>query len=172
MFSSYDEFIAASSPYLEYCSAFIALHKLEDEVTADHICYKCCSAEEYDQLRALLEVYPPAKYFYQVNLSKRRVAYIGLEQSIPLRTGAIKFIELADKKGNEEVCGFHHVELYPLHMSYESLVKHLEERGEKPELKERPHHTTYDITLSNGFIIRLTNQPLIKKIAEEELLRF
>jgi len=172
MFKSYDEFLTTSTPYLNYCDQFISSHKLEEEVITDHICYKCESNEEYEHLRSLLEA-SPAKYIYQVNLSKRRVAYIGLKQSIQLKNGEIKFIELSDKKdGVEEVTGFHHVEIYPLKMSYENLVDLLKQRGEKAELKERPHHTTYDITLSNGFVIRLTDKPLIKKIAEEELLKF
>lgn len=168
MFESYEEFIAASSPYLEYCNQFIALHKLEAEVIADHICYKCQSREEYEHIRSILEASPSAKYFYQINLSKRRVGYIGLEQSIPLKKGGIKYIELADAKADaDEVYGFHHVEIYPLTMTYENFVILLQQRGEEAELKERPHHTTYDITLPNGFIIRLTDMPLIEKIIKE-----
>jgi predicted metalloenzyme YecM len=165
--SDYDEFIVTSTPYLEYCNEFISLHKLEDEVMVDHICYKCRSGEEYEDIRSILEESPPSKYLYQVNLSGRRVAYFGLQESIPLKKGGIKYIELADVKDADEVYGFHHVEIYPLTMSYENLVLLLQQRGEKAELKKRPHHTTYDITLPNGFIIRLTEVPLIEKIVKE-----
>jgi hypothetical protein len=172
MFESYEKFIVGASPSLEYCDQFIVAHKLEDEVIIDHICYKCQSTEEYEHLRSLLEA-GPAKYLYQVNFSKRRVAYFGLKKSIVIKTGEIKFIELSDKKaGIDEVTGFHHVEIYPLKTSYENLVGLLKQKGENPVLKERPHHTTYDITLSGGFVIRLTDKPLIKKIVEEELLNY
>ncbi len=35
--------------------------------------------------------------------------------------------------------------------------------------EENPHHPTHDVILPNGFIIRLTHEPLIEKIISSEM---
>ena len=49
----------------------------------------------------------------------------------------------------------------------ENLIKYLKNHGLKVDEIVRPHHTTHDIRLSNGFIIRLTKEPLAEKIKAE-----
>jgi len=169
MIRSYEEFVENSLPYLQLCEQFIAEHGLERKVVIDHICYKCRSSAEYGQMRAMLESNPPSLYFYQVYLAKRRVAYLKLQNGLPIKGGTVNFIELADKKPTkEDVLGFHHAELYPIQGTYKGLLKTLKTQGVDLVLKERPHHTTHDI-ISGEFIVRLTDKPLIHKIIKEEM---
>lgn len=165
----YEEFVENSLMYLQLCEQFIAKYGLGGKVIVDHICYKCGSLAEYERMRAMLESNPPSLYFYQVYLAKRRVAYLKLQTGIPINGGTVNFIELADKKPvKEDALGFHHVELYPVQGTYKGLLKTLKTQGVDLVLKERPHHTTYDI-LSGKFIIRLTDKPLIQKIVKKEM---
>jgi predicted metalloenzyme YecM len=176
MIRSYEQFVENSLPYLKVCEQFLTQYSLQGKVIVDHICYKCKSSAEYQRMRAILESNPPSLYFYQVYLASRRVAYMKLQNGLPITGGTVNFVELADKKQAEEkVLGFHHVEIYPVPNarmgvagSYSNLVRGLEQRKVKLELKERPHHTTHDI-LVGKFIIRLTDKPLIQKIVQEEM---
>jgi hypothetical protein len=171
MFDTFAQLVEASQPYLRLCDDFITKHDLKQTVTADHICFKCQSSLEYERVRALLERDPPSRYCYQVWLAGRRVAYLGFRAGLVLKSGLVVMcIELADiKPSGGETPGFHHMEIYPSGLSYGDLVHRLEHGGEQLVLKTRPHHTTHDIQCENGFIIRLTDRPLIKKIIDEEL---
>jgi len=170
MFNTFAELVAASQSYLTLYDDFIARHALILSVIADHICFKCHSSHEYEHVRAVLERDPPSRYSYQVWLAGRRVAYLGFRVGLPLKSSSIMCIELADAKPfGREAGGFHHLEIYPTRISYDDLLMKLEREGERPILKMRPHHTTHDIVCSNGFTIRLTDRPLIKKIVDEEL---
>lgn len=169
-FESFESFEREASVYITVSDKFIVDHKLDGQVIIDHICFKCESSEEYDSLRKIFEVDPSCKYLYQVNLSGRRVAYLGLRKGFTAKQGEIMCIELADKKpGHEDRLGFNHVEIYPKTMGYDELVESLVNQGVNASLKTRPHHTTHDISLPDGFMIRLTDQPLIKKITTQEL---
>ncbi len=170
MICSFEEFTEKSLPYLKLCEQFITKYGLEGEVVVDHICFKCASASEYNKMRIFLEADPPSLYFYQVCLAKRRVAYLRLRKGLPIKNGTVSFIELADKKPlKEDALGFHHAELYPVRFGYPWLLGRLRDQGVNLVLKERPHHTTHDIFSESGFIIRLTDKPLIQKILQEEM---
>lgn len=170
MINVYSDLIEAAAPYLKMCENFLQKHNLQDKTITDHICYKCHSSNEYDWLRQLLESDPTSMYCYQVFIAGRRVSYLKLKSPIKVETGNLAFIELADKKIiKEEQLGFHHVEIFPISVGYDELICQLKEQGETVVLRKRSHHTTNDIVLSNGFIIRLTDMPLIKKIIQNEL---
>lgn len=170
-FLTFAAFIEAAAQSLELTRDFLDTHGLTEQVVVDHICYKCQDSTEYEAMRALLEQNPPSAFLIQTILSGRRVAYIGLREGLSVGSHHIMWIELADKRPIEdEETGFHHIEMYPLHMSYDQLVFKLQAEGEQAILKERPHHTTHDIRLREGLIVRLTDMPLIKKIVAERQL--
>lgn len=171
MFERFEVFAELSRPFVEACCQFAKRHGVQDRVVLDHICFKCASSADFESMRSLLERRPPSAYLYQTYLAGRRVAYIGLLAGLPTSLGgALKCVELADKKpGATEQSGFHHVEIYPVGISRHALVVLLQQAGVNITLKERPHHTTYDIALPDGFLIRITDVPLIRKIAEREL---
>ena len=170
MFDSFEKFTVAATPFIQQCDAFIAKHGLDGQVMVDHLCFKCGSASEYEGMRAMLEVAPSTAFVYQVQLSGRRVAYVGLREGVVSSTNPIRFIELSDKKpGADETAGFHHAELYPTAFGYDQLIQRLEDGGEVIERQYRPHHTTHDLVLPGGFILRFTKRPLIEKIVEEQL---
>ena len=170
MFVSFEEFTVAAAPFIQQCDAFIAKHGLHDAMMIDHLCYKGGSASEYEQMRAMLEATPPSAFVYQVQLSGRRVAYVGLREGVVSSNNSIRFIELSDKKpGVDESAGFHHVGIYPTTSGYDQLIQKLGDGGEIIQRQYRPHHTTHDLVLPGGFILRLTQRPLIEKIVEEQL---
>jgi hypothetical protein len=170
MFKTFEQFVEDASSHLEMSSGFVAKHRLRDSVVVDHICYKSASSHEFDYLRKLMECDPPSSHLHQVFLSGRRVAYFSLRVGLPVRgCGAVRYIELCDKKPmQEERAGFHHVEIYPSTMPYETLLKQLHDDGVHAVLKRRPHHTTHDLVLPSGLVIRLTDKPLIKTIVTRE----
>ena len=148
----------------------VSKHELQGAVMVDHICFKCGSGSEYEQVRAVLEASPATAYIYQVQLSGRRVAYVGLREGIVSVNNPIRFVELSDKKpGADEAGGFHHAEIYPMALEYHQLIERLEDGGETVQLQVRPHHTTHDLVLPGGFILRFTQRPLIEKIVEEQM---
>ena len=67
----------------------------------------------------MLEAAPRSAFVYQVQLSGRRVAYVGLREGMVSVNYPILFIELSDKKPDaDETAGFHHAEVYTLTSDY------------------------------------------------------
>lgn len=151
----------------------------------DHFSYKCREVREYDALRSRFEEYTDGwqgcRFFHQTIISGRRVAVIGLTEPIETPFGKLKYLELSEPKPmSVDQGGFDHVEIYALHQSIEQMAAYLngcpDMRGAFVK-KARPHHTTYDaFIMASGrrrdqqdFILRLTDGPLVAKIAEEML---
>ena len=163
-----EEFYEGSKKFVEIFDAFAAKLAIVGRAQADHICYKCGSKESFEQMRAMFE--SESRYVYQSIISKRRIAVIRLTQSIETSLGTINFLELSDQKpDNSQHDGFDHIEAYPVGWSYDDMVKEFEAR-EKVIKVERPHHSTHDIDIGNGFLFRCTHEPLIEKIKSQELL--
>jgi len=131
---------------------------------ADHICYKCGSSENFEKIRKMFE----DCRLTQDIIAGRRITYIILKKSIRTELGEIKFLELSDQKpdGSQKE-GFDHVEVYPKFGSYMDFVNEMESLGVNLRKVVRPHHTTYDADIDNGFLIRLSEEPLIEKIKKE-----
>jgi predicted metalloenzyme YecM len=160
--------ITAAEPSTLPLLEFLYNNDLDKVLEADHICFKCASTGEYDAMRHMLEFSPQFCYMHQSFISGRRVAYFRFTEGFPFGERSISYLELSDKKPDEdEVAGFHHIELYPVTGTLQQLIAMINEKHVAGALKERPHHTTYDVTLHNGFIIRLCDVPLIQKIAQE-----
>ena len=82
--------------------------------------------------------------------------------------GEIDLIELSDQRPDgSQTEGFDHIEIYPTIGTYDELVEDFVGRG--IEIKEvvRPHHTTHDINISGGFLVRLTRVSLYDKVPGE-----
>ncbi len=147
--------------------AFARKHALEGKAAADHICYKCGSSDTFERLRALFEY--ESAYEYQSIISKRRIAYIRFKEGIETVLGTIMYLELSDQKPDgSQKDGFDHIEVYPVVGTYDELVMLLEETETVIKV-ERPHHTTHDVELNEGFIFRCEHEPLIEKIKREEM---
>ena len=161
------EFYEGSKKFIELFDAFAKKHELLGKAQADHICYKCDSKESFEQMRALFE--GESDYAYQSIISKRRIAIIRLKVGIETALGTIFFVELSDQKpDNSQEDKFDHIEAYPVGWSYDDMVK-IFEVSEKVVKVERPHHTTHDIDIGEGFLFRCTHGPLIEKIKTEEM---
>ena len=163
-----NDFYAAGEEVIKEVNAFARKHQLSGAVKVDHICYKCDSERSFEERRRWFE--GESEYFHQAIISKRRIAYLRLRRGIGSNLGMINFVELADQKPDgSQTDVFDHVEIYPVVGTYEELVAKLEQAGESVLKVERPHHTTHDITLPSGFLVRLCREPLIEKIKREEM---
>ncbi len=162
-----EDFYALSQPHVDNFNLFAKKHGLEGITKADHICYKCDSIESFESMRALLEQH--SDYFYQSPISKRRISVIKLKQGIETVLGTINFLELSDQKPDgSQKNGLDHIEVYGTAISYDEMVAKLS-KSEKVIKVERPHHTTHDIEISESFLFRCTQGPLIEKIKQEEM---
>jgi hypothetical protein len=84
--------------------------------------------------------------------------------------GGIWFLELADQKPDfSQTSGFDHIEIYPTDCSVDALVASVESYGVELKKIERPHHTTFDITIGDDFKVRLECGPLVEKIKVNEM---
>ncbi len=147
---------------------FVHTHALHNTLIADHIGYKCSSTKHFEMLRALLEAH--SEYVYQSIISERRIAVIKLKKSILTTCGPIYFLELSDQKpDHSQKDGFDHLECYPTSETVEMLATYLTEKQITIDKVVRPHHTTYDSSLSDNFKLRLEAEPLINKIVREEI---
>ncbi len=160
-------FYAQAKEATEHFDLFFKKHGLGGLALADHVCYKCGSAKEFEEVRAILE--KGAAYMHQATISGRRIAYVKLAAPLPTGLGDVWFVELSDQKPDgSQSSGLDHLELYPVApTTYDMLVDLLQKGGEQLVHVERPHHTTHDITLPSGLIIRLEPGPLIEKIKGE-----
>ena len=164
----YGDFYAAGDETAKEINAFARKHSLTGAARVDHIGYKCDSARSFEDRRRSLEA--QSEYFHQAFISGRRIAYLRLRRGLGTQLGMVNFVELADQKPDgSQTDGFDHAEIYPLLGTYDELVAKLERAGERVHKVERPHHTTHDITLPSGFLIRLCKEPLIEKIKREEM---
>lgn len=161
------DFYTQAEPYVRLFDAFAERHQLVPKAQADHICYKCDSSATFETIRALFE--RESGYIYQSLISKRRIAVIRLPSPIETVLGPIHFLELSDQKpDNSQDNRFDHIEVYPLTLSYETMVQELA-LTEKVVQVDRPHHSTHDIDIQDGFFFRCTREPLIEKIKREEM---
>jgi predicted metalloenzyme YecM len=166
MFSTLDEFLTAAQPFADLFSAWAT--RYAPDASADHLCFKCASADEFEQLRTILE--KDAGFVYQSVISARRIAIVKFPRPIPTALGDIWFLELSDQKPDgSQVSGFDHVEIYPKSGGMESLGELLESKGMKLEKIVRPHHTTIDGFIEASFKVRLEPEALVSKIIREEM---
>ncbi len=143
--------------------------RVAPDAVADHICFKCESAEEFERMRAMFE--GESVFVYQSIISKRRIAIVKFLTPIATSLGDISFLELSDQKPDgSQVSGFDHIELYPKSGQLEDFVYDLEEKGIIFEKVVRPHHTTFDVTIFDQFKVRLEDGPLVEKIKKDEMV--
>ena len=163
-----EEFYAEVEKFVTIFNIFAAKHNLVGRAQADHICYKCDSKESFERMREMFET--ASEYVYQTIISKRRIAIIRFKKGIETSLGTINFLELSDQKpDNSQHDSFDHIEAYAVGRSYDDMVKEFE-ASEKVIKVERPHHTTHDIDIGNGFLFRCTQGPLIEKIKDSEMI--
>lgn len=160
-------FYAQAKEATEHFDLFFKKHGLGGLALADHVCYKCGSAKEFDEVRAILE--KGAAYMHQATISGRRIAYLKLAAPLPTGLGDVWFVELSDQKPDgSQSSGFDHIEIYPAgEGTYESIVALWKKNDEQVIHVERPHHTTDEVKLPSGLTTRLESGPLIEKIKGE-----
>lgn len=157
-----------SEKFIKVFNEFAQKHSLIGRAHADHICYKCGSRESFEKIRTMFE--KESDFIYQSIISGRAIAYIRFKKGIETAIGTIHFLELSDQKPDgSQVEGFDHIEVYPTSLSYDEMVKELEKTEEVVKV-ERPHHTTHDIEIGEGFLFRCTRGPLLEKIKTTEML--
>lgn len=166
MFSSSQDFFTASSSFVQIFNVWVA--RMTPNATADHICYKCASSDEFESMRQLFE--SSSTFIYQSIISHRRIAIVKFLEPIQTSLGPIWFLELSDQKPDgSQKSEFDHIEIYPNVGTMDDLAAALESKGEKLEKIIRPHHTTFDAFLEGTFKVRLEPDALIGKIKREEM---
>lgn len=160
-------FYSQAHEVVEHFDAFIAKHRLAGSVTVDHIAFKCASAQEFAAMRTVVE--GASVYVHQSIVSGRRSLYAKLHQGVVTSVGEVYFLELADQKADgSQKSGFDHIEVYPAgEGTYESVLATLKKNDEQVIHVERPHHTTDEVTLPSGLVVRLEPGALIEKIKQE-----
>lgn len=160
-----ESFFTESQSSVEAFNAWA--EKSKPAAKADHICFKCADAAEFERLRMMLEM--QSTFVYQSIISKRRISVIKFLQPIQTALGEIWFLELADQKpDSSQVSGFDHIEIYPTSGTYEELAQQLSTTVTFDKVV-RPHHTTYDAKIFGEFKVRLEEEPLVDKIKREEM---
>lgn len=163
-----EEFTKGAETYIQEFDQFIQTHNLQEHSKVDHLCYKCESAKEFERMRRMFEQH--SDFIYQSIISNRRIDIIRLQPAIVTAAGPIYFIELSDQKPDgSQQSSFDHSEIYPTSTSYDALVQLLREKGVDIVEVKRPHHTTHDISLTSGFGVKISHEPLIEKIKREEI---
>ncbi|MDD5700314.1 MAG: VOC family protein [Candidatus Nanoarchaeia archaeon] len=166
MFESVNAFYEGAKAAVEVFDRFISDFGLSGLVGSDHICYKVSSAENFEDIKKIFE--KDSKWIYQAIISGRRIATIRTNQVLRTSAGGINLVELSDQKPDgSQSDGFDHIEIYPSAVTYSELVSRLREKGLEVREVVRPHHTTHDIKLNSGFIIRLTRDRLVDAIKSE-----
>ena len=167
MFNTVAQFFEAARKDVDNFNTWV--EKFAPAAKADHICYKCSSSEEFEQLRALFE--GSSAFIYQSIISHRRIAIVKFLEPLPTTLGDISFLELSDQKPDgSQVSGFDHIEIYPTAGTMDSLADSLVSKGFAFEKVVRPHHTTYDGFLEGNFKVRLESEALIEKIKLTEFI--
>lgn len=167
MIQTLEAFVASAQEKLKLFQNFASLY-LQGLCVPDHIGYKCNSAEEFESLRTLLE--QESFFLYQSYISGRRITIFKLKVPFQTSFGDIHFLELADQKlDGSQHSGLDHLEVFPLHQTFENLVEKLLSQNISIAKVDRPHHVTWDISLSEDFKLRLESEPLIEKIKKQEM---
>lgn len=168
MFKNIEDFYSESKSLVSDFDYFSIKNKLSGKAKSDHICYKCSSSDEFESIRKLFE--EESIFVYQSIISKRRIAVIRMKRGIETVLGEISILELSDQKPDgTQKSGFDHIEIYPVKISYEELVKKVKDSGLDVKEVVRPHHSTFDIKIGKGYLVRLEEEPLIEKIKREEI---
>ncbi len=163
-----ETFYAESERFVALFNSFAKKHSLKGRAQVDHICWKCFSRESFESMRATFE--SESDFIYQSIISKRRIAYIRLKKGVETELGTIYFLELSDQKpdGSQKE-GFDHIEVYPITISYDDMIRELETLEAVVKV-ERPHHTTHDVDIGEGFLFRCEHEALLGKIKSSEML--
>lgn len=142
---------------------------LVGKVSADRIGLKCDSALQYETRRKLFEF--DSRFVYQSIISKRRISIIGLLEGLSTVVGNLNYLELSDQKPDgSQKDNVDHLEIVPTSISYEELVSIITEKGYKLKETIKPHHSTYDVILPSGFVVKLSREMLVDKIKRNELV--
>lgn len=150
------------------------LEPIEIDAIADHICYKCASREEFENLRAQLE--PESDYFFQSEHMGRRIALFKLKIEYTTKLGQIRFLELCDvKPGSSSSTGFDHIEIFPkdgdvfrLAMSMISVCPEMQRKPTKPG--STSNDVILELRLKSGLKIKLVSSSLLDKIKRVEMI--
>ena len=168
--SSIDQFYSEAEKVTTEFNDFVSANGLSSKARSDHICYKCDSSEKFELMKKMFEDKSNSVFIYQSIISGRRIAYIALKRAIKTVLGDILFLELSDQKPDgSQTDRFDHIEIYPVSMTYNELVEAMKQTGVDVNEVVRPHHTTHDSDIGGGFLIRLTEGPLLDKIKNEEM---
>lgn len=160
-------FISELQKYIDGVGKYFQESKFDIyDLRIDHICYKCSTKEEYENIRGWFEF--GQDLIYQAIISKRRIATVVFADKLQSVFGTVSTLELSDQKpDNSQISGIDHIEMVWPGGDYDEFRKRIEGLGFKLEVDAKPHHTTYNFKLPDGKEIKLSAVSLVDKVAEE-----
>lgn len=159
----------ASKSFLEEFDSFCDMYQLTSLLQADHIGLKCSSKEIFESTRASFE--KESRFVYQSIISQRRISIIGLVEGLKTSVGNLNYLELSDQKPNgSQVDSIDHLEVVPQGITYEELIKIMQEKGVVLQETVKPHHSTFDVQLSSGFVVKFSREFLVDKVKRDEMM--
>jgi len=127
---------------------------------ADHICYKCSSSREFEDIRQIL--HSEVEFEHTSLISGRQITLLKLKRPLPTDLGGIQVVELCDQKPDgRQQSGFAHIEIYSPGRTAHKLAEELVRSGVKLTLNSKPHRTTYEIRFCDAITIRIEDEPLM-----------
>lgn len=156
--------------YLDKFGDFCKERSINTEgIGVDHICYRCVSKEEFEEIRGVLEF--EEAYIHQSIISKRRIAYVGFQEPLNSICGPVYYLELSDQKPDRsQVSSCDHIEPIPLNISFEEMKRRFTETGLPIEENNKPHHSTSDMYLPNGVTVKMSHEALVHTIIKSEFV--
>lgn len=163
---NYQEFIAGAKNILLEFNALTKDFGFLEDTTPDHICYKCSNKKEFEHIRAFFEEH--GQFIYQAEISGRPIATIKFKEPLVCERGEVWYLELSDQKPDgSQTSRWDHMEVKHNTDDYGGLVQSAQDLGLDVVEKFRPHHTTHEVKLENGFKLVFTREMLGEKIKKE-----
>lgn len=156
--------------FIDNMDAFILDKGIDiSKMEIDHICYKCASSEEFENIKRFFEF--EDKFIYQSIISKRRLAYIGLAEPLHSKFGDIFYFELSDQKPDgSQKSEVEHLEFVPEGISYEEMVNLFKNGGFLLKENIKPNHTVYEALVPGIGEIKLSHERLVHTIYKKEFV--
>ena len=149
---------------------FCEVNGLRNLVKPELVCITCSSKEVYEARKAYYEF--DNRFIYQAPVSNRRIALIGLKESLRTSVGEIGLLEIVDQKpDNSQTDRLTHVGIVPQGIPYEEIIIKLKENGANLEDRSRPDgYTACDVVLPTTFRIRIQKESLLGRVKREEMV--
>lgn len=156
---------------------FINYYDLTRLIVPDHICFKCGSNSEFEELKRHLREEVSWLGREDPIISGRKIAtgsWKSAHAHVRLKTlcGSIGCLELQDQKSDQsQKSGFDHIEFIPKDLTVDELMSLFHSKGLSVVEEKRSHHTSWLVTNSinswGDVKFKITRGSLAEKVKAE-----